>query len=327
MPVWQLPPVTIHQTMLSVDAAALPWHVADYGIDKSLWPLVPKGSEIIGLIYTGVSETHIKSGELQGQILHAADFTNSKFGWTDRNGHGSHTGGIMVARSFGIARLCAKVVSAKALGDTGTGSDAGIVAAIKWCIDKGAKVLNLSLGSPQASPSINGLLREAEQQGVIACCAAGNDGGPVNQPAAQPFVLAVTAIDRDKRLAQFSSRGDEADVTAPGVEIQSLAASGSFAVMSGTSMADPWVAACLAVKRAYDVARGVAPIKSVAEAIEWLTRDSTDLGAVGKDPMFGVGVPDPAKFSEVDEPEHIGESVGLELVLGGVKWAGRVAKV
>lgn len=324
---WQLPPVIHHQTMLSVDTAALPWHVADFAIDKLLWPLATQ-PVIVGLIDTGVSQTHVERGELAGQVLHAADFTNSRFTWTDRNGHGSHTGGIIAARSFGIGRNCVKLVSAKALGDNGTGSDDGIARSIRWCLEKGATILNLSLGSPQPSPTINRELEEAARRGVMCVCAAGNDGGPVNQPAAQEFCLAITAIDRQRELAGFSSRGNEADAAAPGVEIQSLAPGGAFAVMSGTSMACPWVAAYLAVKRAYDLARGVKPIASVAEAIEWLTRDSTDLGKPGRDPLYGVGLPDPAKFAESAEVPHpVGESVGLELVLGGVKWAGKVAKV
>lgn len=327
---WQLPPVIHHQTLLGIDAAALPWHVADFAIDKLLWPLVPAGQPVvIGLIDTGISQTHTQAnGQLAGQVLDAADFTNSRFGPWDRNGHGSHTGGIMVAKQFGLAKECCKIVSAKALGDNGTGGDAGIAASIRWCLDRGAKVLNLSLGSPQPSPTIVGVLREAHQQGVLCVCAAGNDGGPVNWPAASESCMAVTAIDRSRTLATFSSRGQEADTCAPGVEITSLAPGGSFAVMSGTSMACPWVAAYLAVKRAYSLSRGEKPISSVAEAIEWLTRDSTDLGKPGRDPLYGVGLPDPARFAESEPTPHpIGESVGLELVLGGVKWAGKVAKV
>lgn len=296
---FRIPPFIVHRSMLDFNAAVdMPWHVADYQIDKLLWPLVT-GSETIGLLDTGISQTHVQSGELQGQVIHAKDFTNSQYGPYDANGHGSHTSGIMVAKSFGVAHTCAKVVSAKVLGDDGSGSDDQIVAGIHWCLDQGAKILNLSLGSEYPSPQINGALQEAYQQGVLACCAAGNSSGPVEQPAANPFVLAVSALTRERTLASFSCYGAEVDTCAPGVQITSLSRGGGFAVLSGTSMADPWITAMLACKRAYDVNRGVTPPKTIDEWTAWLTKDSDDLGVAGRDTKFGVGVPNAAKFADV----------------------------
>ncbi len=326
-PIFTLPPVIVHQVMLSVDPLDLPWHIADFQIDKELWGI--KGDEIIGLIDTGSSQTHIASGELVGQVIDAADFTNSRYGPYDAQGHGSHTAGIMVAKNFGIAKNCAKLVSAKGLGDNGSGSDAQIVRAMKWCVDKGATLLNMSLGSPDPSPNINGFLREISQQGVLAICAAGNSGGPVEQPAAQPFVDAVTSINRMMQLSSFSSRGEEADCCAPGEEIRSLNRGGSYAVLSGTSMAAPWICAILAVKRAMDKLAGKPPIKNAFESIEWLSRSSKDLGKPGRDWDYGVGVPDPSKIVTAQPPQQPapGVTIGAPISLTMVQPNGETWKV
>lgn len=326
------PPFIVHQSMLDFDASVqLPWHVSDYSIDKLIRPLVT-GQEIIGLIDTGVSQTHVQSGELLGQVIHAADFTNSQYGPYDANGHGSWCAGAMVAKSFGIAKNCAKVVSAKALGDDGSGSDQSIVAAIKWCVDAGAKLLNLSLGSEFPSPSINGILKEMAQQGVFAVCAAGNSSGPVEQPAANPFVLADSAITRERTLANFSCYGAEVDVCGPGVQMTSLSRGGGYAVLSGTSMSSPWITAILACKRAYDVQKGVSPPNSIDQWTAWLTTICDDLGVAGRDAKFGMGVPNAAKFAAVTPPPVVQppaspptpavpkDSIGIAVTTDGTNW-------
>lgn len=325
-PEWNIPEYHVHPSALSDAMQSLPWSVENFGIPEHIWGHV-SGNQLVGVIDTGVSKTHVDAGELTGMVAEAADFTGSRNGQWDYNGHGSHVNGTICAKSFGIAKECAKLLSAKALGDSGSGSDRSIANAIAWCVNRGAMILNLSLGSNVPSPMINGILREVSQQGVICVCAAGNSGGPVENPAKEPYVLAVTAIDENMRLCSFSSRGDEADVTAPGGMILSLARGGAYQVLSGTSMASPWVAAFLACKRALDISRGVQPIKNVDQAIDWLTSSSTDLGAPGRDWMFGVGMPDPSKLIGVPPvlPMPPGSTPGVGIVVDiletGERWA------
>lgn len=323
MPIWNLPPFIVHQTVLAADVTQLPWHVAKFAIDREVWPKVI-GEQIVGVIDTGASQSHIEAGELTGQVKDVADFTRSRSGPWDVNGHGSHVAGIIAGKSFGIAKNCAKLLCAKALGDSGSGSDLSIASAILWCVDNGATVLNLSLGSPQSSPTINGMLREVSQQGVLCVCAAGNSGGPVEHPAVEEYVLAVTAIDEQMRLCSFSSRGTEADTCAPGGAILSLGRGGSFAVLSGTSMAAPWVAAMLAVKRSVDIAERREPLTDVDGVAAWLGSTAIDLGAPGRDWMFGFGMPDPSKLIamiEVPAPVVTSPDVGIVIEQRGTKWA------
>lgn len=299
----RVPDYIVHRSMLDFDAnVAMPWHVADYKIDTLIWPLVT-GEEIIGLVDTGVSKTHVDSGQLKGQVIHAADFTNSQYGPYDANGHGSHTSGIMVAKDFGIASKCAKVVSAKCLGDDGSGTDQQIAAGVDWCVHQGATIINLSLGSDSSSPIINAACQRAIDKGCWVVFAAGNSSGPVEYPAHD--FGGISALTRERTLATFSCYGAEVYAAAPGVQITSLSRGGGYAVLSGTSMAAPWVTAVLACKRAYDVQRGKTPPRTKAEWVSWLASDSDDLGTPGRDAQFGVGVLNASKFAELPLPPPV----------------------
>lgn len=327
---WKVPDLIVHRTMLDFDAnVAMPWHVADYSIDKLIWPLIPSGQEIIGLVDTGISQSHFQAGQLKGKVIDVRDFTGSAYGPWDANGHGSHTAGIMVANDFGVARTCAKLLSAKALGDDGSGSDEGIAAAIDWCVHNGAKLINLSLGSEFPSPQINAAVQRAVLAGAWVVFAAGNSSGPVEYPAKDWG--GISAIGRDRQLASFSCFGAEVYATAPGVQITSLSRGGGYAVLSGTSMAAPWLTGMLACKRAFDAQRGVTPPVTRDEWINWLGVDSDDLGVLGRDARFGVGVLNSQKFAQIDSvppqpgpsqpvPALPGKDIGIAVTTDGVNW-------
>jgi len=304
-PIWNLPPTTEHMTMLANDPLAqqLPWHIVDNGIDRLLWPLVKdvtKKKKIL-LVDTGVSKTHCDEGELAGQVIEVADFTNSgRSGPWDHKGHGSHVAGIMLSKRFGIGKDCLQLYSAKALGDNGVGYDSAIAAAIAWGLKRpgGIDAINLSLGSNQLSKDVDGILREATQQGVLIFCAAGNDGGPVGEPGAQPYAITASATNQQRLIANFSNRGPQVTICAPGVEIFSLAPQLSYATMSGTSMSCPNVCAYACCKLAYDELHSLPPIKTWQQAYEWMTDDADDLGVPGRDPLYGLGILNPAKFKK-----------------------------
>lgn len=194
---------------------------------------------------TGVDDQH---PDLMGQILDAADFTRSINGPRDVAGHGTWCAGAIAARAddFGIRGIAykAKLLCGKVLGDNGSGNEASIAAGMKWAYQKGADVFSLSLGGGQMSESLHKLFAEISQQtGKFIFCAAGNDGGPVNYPAKWSEVIAVGAVDASGKLTQFTSRGGELDILAPGVEVLSTIPGNRHGTMTGTSMACPIAAA------------------------------------------------------------------------------------
>ncbi len=194
---------------------------------------------------TGVDTKH---RDLAGQVIDAADFTRSIFGSDDRNGHGTWCAGCIgaAADDYGIRGIAykAKLLCGKVLGDNGSGDERSIAAGLKWAYQKGADIFSLSLGGGQMSESLHALFAEVSQQpGKFIFCAAGNDAGPVNYPAKWSEVIAVGAIDARGKLTDFTSRGPELDILAPGVEILSTVPGNRHATMSGTSMATPIAAA------------------------------------------------------------------------------------
>lgn len=287
---WTLPyPRIIHQTGLAATGEK-PWHIAKYEIDTKLHPKYKGKGMVIGVVDTGISQTHVEKGQLQGRLKKAKDFTKSRYGEWGDNPHGTHVSGILLGNLWGILPE-AMLVSGKALGDGGTGSDQSVIQAMKFCADEGARVINMSLGSPEKSDAIEGLMRELHQQGIIIGCAAGNDSGRPNWPGRSEHGICWSASDQNEMLAMFSCYGPEVDAVAPGVEIRSLGRGGTEMVMSGTSQACPFGMGVIAARIGYGEKIGWPIIKTVDQAIDWMASTFRDVGDKGRDDKFGVGMP------------------------------------
>jgi subtilisin family serine protease len=264
---------------------------------------------------------------LADAIDDARDFTGSRHGPADRQGHGTHVAGTIAARAnevgvIGVAPLC-RLLIGKVLGDDGSGTSDAVAAGIDWAADSGADVLSMSLGSPQPATEIHAAIRRAVAKGKFVICAAGNDGRDrsVNFPARWEETVAVGAVDRNGAIARFSSRGPEVDICAPGQDVLSTFFGGSYAKLSGTSMATPFVAGVVALMLAKHRAHGGAtPINNQSQLLEHLKRTARDAGPVGHDPAYGFGLIDPASVigapDRRDEPG--GSTQGRRLMIDGV---------
>jgi subtilisin family serine protease len=189
---------------------------------------------------------------------------------------------------------------AKVLNDEGSGTSADIVAGIRWAVETGADILSMSLGSPEPDEEIHQALLLAIAKGVFVITAAGNEGpelDTVGYPAGFPEMIAVGSIDRTKKLSSFSSRGRQVDIVAPGDQITSCYPPRSYAVLSGTSMATPFVSGVVALMLAkHRKLGGKTPIETQQDMIEHRCRSSDDAGKAGFDPLYGCGVINPAKL-------------------------------
>ena len=101
--------------------------------------------------------------------------------------------------------------------------------------------------------------------------------------------MAVTAVSRDGVVYRLANRGDYVDFAAPGVSVRHAKNGGGYSASSGTSMAAPFVAAALAELR-----RGGA--RTADEAFQILVDNAEDLGAPGKDPVYGAGLVHPVAY-------------------------------
>lgn len=180
----------------------------------------------------------------------------------DERGHGTHVSGTIAACTnnglgvSGVAWHC-KIMPVRALGTLannnnpnwkrGSGEYDDIASAIKWAADKGAHVINMSLGGPK-SFVLKGAIDYAFKKNCVLVAAMGNDGdGTIQYPASYSNVLAVGATDITDTRASFSNYSVHNDVVAPGVNILSTVPNDSYAVYQGTSMATPHVSGLAAL--------------------------------------------------------------------------------
>lgn len=183
---------------------------------------------------------------LKSKIAASANFTSDASA-IDGNGHSTHVGGI-------INEIVpeAELYFAKVLADNGSGSNSGVANGVRWCKEKGAHIVNMSLGGSAPSSTLKRAIEEAVKDSIIVIAAAGNNGqseteNRMGYPARYDETIAVGSINRDLLVSWFSSSGDEGDIVAPGEKILSTWLNEEFIVLSGTSMATPYIAGMTAL--------------------------------------------------------------------------------
>lgn len=296
---WRLPPVLIESAdVLLPKSQQIDWGVRLQGIANAWKTTKGKGIRV-GICDTG-SPAH---PDVSPGVVAAKDFTGSRTGYVDSNIHGTHVAGIIGARDnetgvVGVAPEC-ELACAKVLGDDGSGSSSGVAAGIDWCVAQKCHIINMSLGSSQPDQQIRAAIVRARAVGVWVICAAGNEGpGPntVGYPGAWEECIAVASINQLMAVSRFSSRGPQVDVAAPGEKILSTTLSGTYGILSGTSMASPFVAGAVAlILAAHKDGESGIPV-TVDQMIEHLTRGAKDIGTPGKDPESGFGIIDASKW-------------------------------
>jgi Subtilase family len=202
--------------------------------------------------------------------------------------HGTAVASLLVGGAgFGLlggAELYAAEVFRKR-GD-GADTDAELaVRALDWLAGENVAAVNLSFGGPRNRILEAAVLR-VEQLGIEVVAAAGNGGAgaPPAYPAAQPGVVAVTAVDAKLQPYAHANHGDYIAFSAPGVDVWAAAPGGGGSYESGTSYAAPFATAVFAAVKAAQ------PAAAPAALAQALAARAKDLGAPGRDPVFGWGL-------------------------------------
>jgi subtilisin family serine protease len=263
------------------------------------WSKSTGGGITIGIVDTGVDLGH---PDLAGKILSTADCVGhpcTAGGGQDTHGHGTIVSGIAAAvtnNGRGVAGVApdARLVVAKVLNSSGEGRVDDINNGIRWVVDNGAKVVNLSLGDPNflVSSVVGTPLRSgieyAWSKGAVPVLASGNYATGVGDLGTENYgnldAIVVGATDRSGGVPSYSSAPGNAKwgVVAPGgsgtggadnnvISTFPLSTGGSgYASAAGTSMAAPHVSGAVALL----LAQGLSPVAAVNRLLATVDKSS-----------------------------------------------------
>ncbi|MBV8603649.1 MAG: S8 family serine peptidase [Pelomonas sp.] len=233
----------------------------------------------VGLVDTGVAahdalaQTDIRRAACADGARHPA-------------AHGTAVASLLVGRQGRFAGVLpgAQLFAADAYCDAPDGGSVQRVAqGLAWLAREHVGVVNMSLVGPP-NLLLQRAVSAAQARGMLIVAAVGNDGpaAPPLYPAAWPGVVGVTGVDAHERVLPEAGRGPQVAFAAPGSELWGASADGGYAALRGTSFAAPLVAGLLA--------RAVADAGSNAAALERLRASAVDLGAPGRDDVYGWGL-------------------------------------
>jgi serine protease len=257
------------------------------------------------------------------------DFVNHTPYATDRNGHGTFVAGTIAEATdnhYGLTGLAfaAQIMPVRVLNSEGEGDATTIAEGIRYAVNHGARVINLSLEfssdvRAHDIPRLMAALRYAYRKNVVVVAAAGNEGHTaIAYPARAPHVIAVGASTEHGCLANYSNDGPGLTLVAPGGgadadlpgdpnchpespsgrDVFQMTFTGSSPRVfgfpggyEGTSMATPHVAATVALMLAAHVL-GRRP--TVAQIVRRLRMSARKLGGAGDAGLYGAGLLDAA---------------------------------
>ncbi|TFV67001.1 UNVERIFIED_ORG: peptidase S8 [Bacillus sp. AZ43] len=275
------------------DTAQATWGIQAVRADSS--PFSGRGIAV-AVLDTGFDLEH---PDFAGRNVTAQSFVPGEQA-QDGHGHGTHCIGSScgprtpsTGPRYGVAHE-ADIFVGKVLSDSGSGTDAGILAGIDWAVGNGCPVISMSLGAdvPQVHPPYSAAGARALRRGCLVIAAAGNnadrrvdDWGFVGVPANSPEIMAVGALDQQMGMAWFSARslparGGQVDIAGPGWQVlSSWPMPQRYHTISGTSMATPHVAGVAALWAEATGRRGLELWATLCQEGERLLQPSVDVGS------------------------------------------------
>ena len=272
---------------------------------EGAWPVSTGADVVTAVIDTGVAYQDFKDFHRledldQTRFVNGYDFVNKRVEALDDQCHGSHVAGTIAQSTnngkgvVGVA-FGTKIMPVKVLSKTGAGSLADVADGIRFSADHGATVINMSLGGPFPSMSLEEAVNHAYRKGTIVVCAAGNSNTPRKEyPAGFDRAVSVSSVARDGSRAWYSNHGESISFAAPGGDtkrfgpeggvLQNTIAPGNhlksgYFFFQGTSMASPHAAGVAALVASTGVTN--------PKTIEWVLQKSAT--PVDAEPVEGFG--------------------------------------
>jgi len=258
------------------------WYFAPMQLAKA--QALGNGGEgvIVAVLDTGIDTTH---QDLRGATIPGYDTVhNAPSGSLDGGGHGTGMATLIAGRGHGSGDgLLGVAPRSKVVAVTPADDPVYAAEGIRWAVAHGAKVINMSFAMSIGADVMQKAVNEAVAADVVLVAGSGNEHQVVGLPAALPGVLAVGAVDKNNKVADFSNYGKELDLVAYGTQIPAARPNNTYTVVKGTSDSTALVSGVAALIRARY------PDMSAAEVVDRLTRTATDRGAKGRDDYYGYG--------------------------------------
>jgi thermitase len=269
------------------------WHLAKLGA-ASAWDTAQGAGITIAILDSGIDTTH---PDLMPNLVAGYNFYDNNSDVADVCGHGTAVAGAAAAVSgnaVGVAGMAgqAKIMPLR-IGyfDTASGSCYGfystITSGVTYAADHGARVANISYATVAASASIQSASQYMKGKGGLVFVGAGNAGIDENITPTSTMIP-VSATDSSDTRTSWSSYGSFVALSAPGAGIWTTGRGGNYQASSGTSFSSPIAAGVAALMMA------AAPTLSGAQIEQLMYSSAVDLGAAGRDPIYGYGRVDAA---------------------------------
>lgn len=286
---------------------------------------------VVAVLDTGIRPDHpdldstaIVSGRNFADDKPATDYTDDARDMS----HGTMVAGIigaMTGNGRGVAGInwSVSIMPVRVLSSLSGGTVAAVGEGIRWAVDNGAHVINMSLAwdASYNDNFVNQQIEYAASRGVIMVAGVGNDRSRVTMPASHPAVIAVGAVDRYKQLAWYSNYGPELELVAPGGDTRTRSQEGvlstdvvqgslGYSYQQGTSFSAPHVAGVVALMYSTGI--------TDPDRIRTLLRNTAeDLGPPGPDSQYGYGLIN--AYAAVTQAEPMNARVGV-VSSGGQVW-------
>ncbi|MFC9958419.1 type VII secretion-associated serine protease mycosin [Streptomyces nigra] len=283
------------------------WPLTVYDAEK-VWRTSQGAGVTVAVIDSGVDASH---PDLTGQVLPGKDFTGDGDPHLDENGHGTGMASLIAGHghgannSSGVKGLApkAKILPVRVSSNENDTYTKDWAVGVRYAVDQGASVINLSLNDENAYPGskVAKAIAYAQEKDVVVVAGAGNDAGTVNYPAALPGVVAVSAVDQGLNFWSKSNTGD-VTVAAPGVRTPQAdpTMDNGYAVADGTSGSTAYVSAIVALLRSKY------PDLTAGQIINRLVKSASFLQHEGKkapDRELGYGIARPGTALTMDIPK------------------------
>ena len=288
------------QTHLAQIRAAEAWDVT-----------VGAADVIIAIVDTGVDRDH---PDLTDRIVGGWNMFDRDSDYSDVHGHGTSVAGVVAAVSdngTGVAGVTwdCPLLAIRATDEYGRSSSRQLAAGILWAVAHDARVINVSFAPLWSDRVVRAAAQEAFNRGRLVVISAGNGGGTTTARGYRA-ALFVGAVSNTDRIASFSDRGPFVDLVAPGIGVRSTMLGNGYSTVNGTSFAAPIVSGVAAL--AWSINQDLRPV-----TIESAILDTcVDLGATGKDSVYGHGAIDAAAtVGEAAETSYVPDttSPGLQI--------------